>query len=206
MGKTLVSDFDGTLIKCTLEVEFIKFLFHAKKFKFFHYILFPLIVFINLIPLHLFKTGTWFKTWTLLFSDEELNKLFDQFFDSFKKKDIVNYKVLEIVKNFKGSRILLTGCYEPLANFYLEKSNIYSIFDKVIGCRVGKFNFFVNQHPYGKDKVKFLSDKVCAVGLGDSYVDNYFLSLCDKVYIVGGSQRLIKYAKKDEWDYKVINS
>ena len=34
--------------------------------------------------------------------------------------------VLKIVKNFKGKKILLTGCYEPLAIYMLKKLRINS--------------------------------------------------------------------------------
>ena len=128
------------------------------------------------------------------------------FFSEHIKKDLINYKVLEIIRNFNGNKILLTGCYEPLASFYLEKLNIKSIFDKVIGCRVGMFNFFIKYHPYGRDKVKFLDGHSCSIGLGDSFSDNYFLNHCEKVYIVGDNKKLIRYATKNNWDYEIINS
>tara|TARA_Y100000768_G_scaffold386286_2_gene374330 strand:+ start:1559 stop:2179 length:621 start_codon:yes stop_codon:yes gene_type:complete len=206
MKKTLISDFDGTLINCTLEIELIKFLVRTKKLKIYHYILAPFVIFINFFPLYFLKKGEWLKTWTLFLSNEQQNKIFEQFFFDFKNKQLINQNVIEIIRNFKGNKILLTGCYEPLAVFFLKKLKIDYMFDDIIGSRVGAFNFFVDQHPFGKDKVKFLSNYICSIGLGDSFIDNYFLKHCEKIYVVGDNQKLISYAIKNGWNYEVIKS
>ena len=206
MVKTIISDFDCTLINCTLEAEFIKYLVRTKKLKIYHYLLSPFVIFFNFFPLYVFKTEAWFKTWTLHLHEQEQKKMFEHFFSEYIKNDLINYKVLELIKDFNGNKILLTGCYEPLASFYLEKLNIKSVFDKVIGCRMGMFNFFINHHPYGRDKVKFLYGHSCSIGLGDSFSDNYFLNHCQKVYIVGDNKKLIDYAFKNNWNFEIINS
>ena len=206
MEKTLVCDFDGTLVRYTIEIELIRFLIRTKRNKLYHYLLSGLAIPLNCIPLYLFKRGTWFKAWTAFLSVDEQKLLFQQFSKEFNMNQLVNNHVLEIIQNFKGKKILLTGCYEPLANYILKKLHIYDEFDMIIGSKVGLLNFFVIQHPYGKDKIKYLKNTHCYIGLGDSYSDKYFLDNCEKVYIINGNQKLEKYAVNNNWDYRIIHS
>ena len=150
MKKTLVCDFDGTLVRYTTEIELIRFLIRTKKIKLYHYLLSGLSIPLNCIPLYLFKRGTWFKAWTAFLSVDEQKLLFQQFSKEFNMNQLINNHVLEIIQNFKGKKILLTGCYEPLVNYILKKLHIYDEFDMIIGSKVGLLNFFVIQHPYGK--------------------------------------------------------
>ena len=206
MEKTLVCDFDGTLVRYTTEIELIRFLIRTKKNKIYHYLLSCLSVPLNCIALYIFKRGTCFKAWTAFLSVEEQDLLFQQFSKEYIMNQLINKHVLEIIRNFKGKKILLTGCYEPLANYILKELHIYDEFDIIIGSKVGLFNFFVIQHPYGKDKINFLVNTYCSVGLGDSFSDKYFLDNCEKVYIVSGNQKLERYAVNKNWDYRIIHS
>ena len=206
MKKTLVCDFDGTLVRYTIEIELIRFLIRTKNIKLYHYLLSGFSIPLNCIPLYLFKRGAWFKAWTAFLSVDEQELLFQQFSKESNMNQLINNHVLEIIQNFKGKKILLTGCYEPLANYILKELQIYDEFDIIIGSKVGLLNFFVIQHPYGKDKIKYLKNTHCYIGLGDSFSDKYFLDNCEKVYIIKGNQKLEKYAANNNWDYRIIHS
>ena len=49
-------------------------------------------------------------------------KYLNNFFN-LKNKQLINQNVFEIIRNFKGNKIILTGCYEPLAVFFKETKN-----------------------------------------------------------------------------------
>ena len=199
MRKLLICDFDGTLINETSELEFIRFLVRERKNKFYHYILSILSNLLNNIPLFIFNKGSWFKAWSAFRSIEEQKSLFEEFSKNIEKNISINNKVLNIVKNFKGEKILLTGCYEPLANHVLNKLNIKYLFNSVIGTKIGYLNYFVRYHPFGKDKVKYIKNNSYVVGIGNSWSDRFFLSACNEAYIISGSKKLEKIATKNKW-------
>ena len=147
MKKLLICYFDETLVNIITELEFVRFLIRQKKFRFRQYILSIFSIPINIIPLLLNK-GTWLKAWPACRSLQEQKLLFEQFSTKILKNISLNNDVLEIVNNFNGRKILVTGCYDLLANHMLEDLNVQGVFDEIYGTEMGVLNFFVKRHPY----------------------------------------------------------
>lgn len=198
MKKSLICDLDGTIINITSEIEMIRFLIKKYKMGLHRYgislISFPL----NTLP-SLFNKGSWLKAWSAFRSLPEEQKLFRQFSSHIINYIIINEEVIEVIQNFTGRKILLTGCYEPLAISILEKLNLKKTFDVVIGTKLGCYNLFIKQHPIGHDKLPYLAQNSYSVGIGNSWGDRFFLLHCKMAYIVAGSKKLEKLAVQKNW-------
>ncbi len=191
--KVLVCDFDETFINKDLELEFVKY-YRKNHANVIDYILagFSLPINIILKKLHLRNL---LKAWTFKKNEKELFQLFHDFF---KKSDIqVNQKIADYVVDFEGEKVLLTGCYEPLAMAYLKYSNYESIFDKVIGAKTTCNGFVLKRHPFGRSKLNFINRP--SVGIGNSIYDRYFLEKCEIPLIFNPDENLIAHAKKLGW-------
>ena len=115
------------------------------------------------------------------------------------EKISINQDVLEILNNFYGKKILITGCYGPLAKYMIEKLNIQFIFDEIYGTEVGYFNYVVQQHPYGRDKLKYYPNDSYLIGIGNAWSDRYYLNNCNQAFIISGNKKLERIAIRKKW-------
>ncbi len=199
MDKILICDFDGTLVKSSTELEFVKFLTKKRKLNLYHYLLSIFSVPLNTM-MTLLNHGSLLKSWTVGRTKEEEKTLIEQFYLYIAENYLVNNNVLKIVNNFKGKKILLTGCYRPLAKYMLKELKIDFIFDEIYGSEMGCWNYIIKSHPYGHDKLKFLPNNAELFGIGNAWSDRFFLKKCNNVYIVSGSKKLEKLAFSKKWE------
>lgn len=198
---SIYCDLDGTFIKGDLEREFVKFLQRTHKFNWYHYLLAAISMPINKIQSKRCR-GSLFKSWTYRRSRDERYQLYEEFLQNKNDELLINEKVLLELEERKATHkiILLTGSFEELVRFFMEKNGKTYIFDEIIGCQVKKrHTFFVKRHPYGKDKCKFIHVEEKIVGIANEYVDRFYLQMCDEVFIVNAEEKLCILAKKLGW-------
>jgi trehalose-6-phosphatase len=99
------------------------------------------------------------------------------------------------VQEFKGKRILLTGSFEKLTLRWLERTNLDSLFDEVIGCRVYEESCQIEIHPYGKSKLVLLGGQVPDIALANEYADRYILGVSKMAVCVGDDAKLVAVLK-----------
>ena len=64
--------------------------------------------------------------------------------------------ILSVVKNFTGKKVLLTGCYGPLAHHILEELNLRSVFDEIAPNLSGiGFKILLDIFASSKKKIKY---------------------------------------------------
>jgi len=136
-----------------------------------------------------------FKAWTVGKDKSCMNEMFAAFFEQSNIQ--INQSVFNFVSDFEGSRILLTGCLEELAIAFLKHNNLDHVFNKIIGAKTTCNGFFLQRHPFGRSKLKFISSP--DVGIGNSKLDRYFLSECKNPIITNPDKELELYAEKYGW-------
>lgn len=191
----LICDFDGTLIDKNLEASFITYLRKTNSMGFRNYLFSLLSLPVNTLRRH-FDVGNLLRAWPIGFSDVEINELLDCYLEQ-DEAPLLCGKTLSFVKHFEGKKILLTGSDERLVNGFLERKGEGELFDEVIGLTGS--STMIKRHPYGKDKVGFLPMGVRLTGVGNEYVDRYFLEKCDDAYIVNPEHKLREFAKTRSW-------
>lgn len=195
--KTLFCDFDGTFINTNIENYFLNFLLCHKKLKYYQYILAVFTFPINKLRMRMNEPNL-FKAWSAFMPEQICTKLINEFID-YKAKDIKPRKaVLMFVKNFEGRKILLTGSNTELVKKYLVYQHLDGLFDLIIGSQTEKNGFYVKEHPFGKSKLKYITEGYC-VGIGNEFADRFFLYKCNKAYVIEPDKRLLNLAIQNNW-------
>lgn len=201
MKKILYCDFDGTLIRENSEELLIKFLLETHYFKFYHYVLAAAGRCIN-APFHFFKRGSPVKSWTACVKQEQKENIIDNFWERKINSVHINFSVLDKIKEFDGNTVIVTGSDQDLVYMFLKRKGLTDLIADVVGSKVGPSGIHISQHPYGKEKCKYLDSRAYKVGIANEAADIFYLSKCDEVYIVPGDQILENTAKIKKW--KVI--
>jgi phosphoserine phosphatase len=183
----LVCDLDGTLIKEDLEKCFMAYLIRTKTLKMRALALGLILTPVNLVCKWIERGSIW-KVWLTGLTDEETEECFNAFFSTWSYS--ICEPVLRRVRGFFGRKILLTGSFERLAVRWLERSNLRSAFDEVIGCRVYPNSIRVERHPYGRSKLVCLGNIRPSVSLGNEYADRHVLGISSTAVCVGGDPKL----------------
>lgn len=198
MKKILICDFDGTLIKENIEKRLLAYLLRERKLLWYQYILAVISLPINLLRKKMDK-GNLFSAWSAFLSINKYNQLIDDFLEMEAGKITLRSEVLEYIKNFNGKKVLLTGSRLDLVKKYLLYYRQQDLFDEIIGTQTEKKGFVIKIHPYGKEKVKYIRKYDNIVGIGNEYVDRYFLQLCKEVIVVNPDDKLEQVARKNNW-------
>ena len=194
-------DFDGTLIKESIEPIWLKFLIKNKKLHWFQYFLAIISIPVGIIRKKQFKASL-FKSWSVGMSREKKQKLIEEFCLTSAEEIHLNSKVLtklEYLRNFYNI-VILTGSDEDLVLNYLRYKKIECLFSNIIAAKMSKNGFFVQQHPYGKEKCKFIDTTSKTVGIANEFADSFFLKMCDRVFVVNGDVKLMALAKEEKWE------
>jgi len=193
---TLISDFDGTIIIQDIGLEFRKWMLIKKEFGYFRILISLFFLPINYFFIFLFSRGSLFSAWSILRSNEDKNKLMKRFISE-KLQDLkINNSVLDLIENYDGHKIILSGSEAELISLFLDAKGINFI-DDVYGAEVGYLGcVFLNQ-PRGKSKCKYgMSD----VAIGNHYSDRFFMNQSNTKYIISGDNKIMKYAKIRGWN------
>lgn len=193
-------DLDGTLLKGDLEFAYLKYLIKKRKITIYQIIVSFLSVPINYIRKRRFKKSL-MKSWTLKKSGYLLEKHILEFLEEQSKNLVLRQEILILLMEFqqKYELVLLTGSQEELVKVFLKYKGIDKLFDKVIGSKVSKSGIIVKEHPYGKDKCKYINNSVKTIGIANEYADSFYLKKCDEVYIVQDDKKLVKLAEQLGW-------
>lgn len=197
----LYCDFDGTLIKEDIETAWLNFLIEMKALHWFQYILAVISIPVSMFRKKQFKSSL-FKSWSVGMSLEKKDILVNQFLQTKKATLNLNIEVLNYLKKVKDGYdiVILTGSDELLVRSYLEYKKIDKLFTKIIATKTTKSGFFIKQHPYGKDKCKFIDTSKKTIGIANEFADSFYLEMCDKAFIVKGDTKLMSLAKKRKWE------
>ncbi len=199
MGKNiLICDFDGTLIKQNIENQFLSYLRKHHKLGIQNYLLALLTIPVNGLR-RLVGKGNLMKSWSCGKSRHQVNQLIEAFLEENIQNIEEIQTTLDFVQNFEGKRLLLTGSYEPLVKRYLEKKEIFHIFDKIVGSDISKNGFKVVKHPFGVHKKQYVKTDWNSVGIGNEHYDRYFLEKCSQAYVVNPDQKLYALAVRNGW-------
>jgi hypothetical protein len=139
------------------------------------------------------------KSWSALRSEKVITGWIESFFVEKSEKIKINEDVLSYIKIFEGKKILLTSCYQPLAEKFLVHGGYVGLFDKVIGTLMGKNNIRVLRNPFGKGKCKFIKADSYTVGIANEDADIFYLSICNEAIAVNPEVKLRKTALKKRW-------
>lgn len=193
--EVLVCDFDGTLIKGNIEGSFISFLRREHHFAFKNYACACISYPVNTIKRH-FDRGNALRSWSIGITEQDFPHIVEKFLSS-SYAPVVNENVLDVVQSYACKKILLTGSDERLVKAFLAEHHLDNIFDNIIGQKGTSFT--ISQHPYGKDKLKFLPHASNLIGLGNEFADRYFLEKCHTVYIVQPDSKLKEFSQGKDW-------
>lgn len=192
----LITDFDGTLVETDIGFEFRKWLFNEKKFGFFRLICSVLFYPINLFLNSILSTGSFFSAWSILRNADNRLDLFNQFMNQRGDCFNINDSVMDIIENFEGKRIIVTGSETELIRLFLEYKNI-NCFNEIYGAKIGILGFIFLNQPRGRSKCKYgYSD----VAIGNHYSDRFFLSMSENSYVVKGDDKFVRYATSKGWN------
>lgn len=201
MKGIIYCDFDGTLIKEDIETAWLKFLLEERALRWFQYILAVISIPVSMFRKKQFKSSL-FKSWSAGMSLEQKETLVNQFLQTKKAALNLNIEVLNYLKTVKDCYdiVILTGSDELLVKSYLRFKKIDTLFTEIIATKTSKSGFFIKQHPYGKDKCKFIDTGKKTIGIANEFADSFYLEMCDKVFIVKGDARLMSLAEKRKWE------
>lgn len=201
MKGIIYCDFDGTLIKEDIETAWLKFLLEERALRWFQYILAVISIPVSMFRKKQFKSAL-FKSWSAGMSLEKKQKLISQFLQAKGSLLTLNVQVLACLNmvNNHYDIVILTGSDELLVKSYLRFKKIDTLFTEIIATKTSKSGFFIKQHPYGKDKCKFIDTGKKTIGIANEFADSFYLEMCDKVFIVKGDARLMSLAEKRKWE------
>jgi phosphoserine phosphatase len=197
-GGTALIDLDGTLIKQDLEKEFVSYLKNSGELDARHYLTAIISIPVNKL-MRSFGNRDMFRAWSLSRSHNQLDILIEQFLLQDRKVKL-RKSVLDLIDNFEGDVVLITGCNERLASKYLYSLGIFEKFKAIHGSSTIGSGFILKHHPYGKSKLKYLDAYTQPFfSIGDSYADRYLFFQSSFAMVVQPSKKLRTLARKMSW-------
>ena len=195
--KTLVCDFDGTLIQGDSETFLINYLREKHYLDWKNYLLALVSIPTNRLC-KFFGGHDIVRAWSAFNPYPKNEKLISDFLND-EQYIHFNQSVIELIESYDGNKLLLTGSNQKLAEGILSKYKLSCLFDNVIGSSTKDNGFIVERHPYGKAKVKLLPT-ACEIGIGNEYNDRFFLQYCQTAYVVNPDPKLLKLAIAHNWN------
>jgi phosphoserine phosphatase len=197
-GGTALIDLDGTLIKQDLEKEFVSYLKNSGELDLRNYLAAIITIPVNRL-MRVFGNRDLFRAWSLFRSNKQLDTLIEQFLMQERKVEL-RKSVLDLIDEFEGDVVLITGCNEHLATKFLYALGIFEKFKTIHGSSTFGSGFLLKHHPYGKSKVKYLDAYTQPFfSIGDSYADRYLFFQSSFAIVVQPSNRLRILARKMSW-------
>ena len=202
MFGTVYCDFDGTLIQGDIEREWVSFLRRKHYLTFQNYLAACISLPINLF-MRLLDRSSLLKAWTVGIGDEEIIRLFPEFYIASGDKLQINPNVLEFIQihSEENRIVILTGSDTRLIKQFLGIVELPVIIDEIIGSAVKPGGLWVSQHPYGVCKRKYITDNNKSIGIANETADRHYLKICDEAYVVAATadNGLIALANKMNW-------
>lgn len=178
---TIVVDFDGTLIRQDLGKLFSEWLRKENLISRWHLLKSTPLGLVNYLSRNIFEFPLCNRM--LMPVDFELLSRKASSFVALAKHDIeINTPLLDLISNYEGNRILLTGSLEILVLQFLNQMQI-DCFDRVIGQTHGHRGWFLNPTPFGRCKPQFVDFSI-EIAIANDRTDRHLLGRAKHRYLV----------------------